>query len=362
MELVAADRQKDGSGSRGLWLASARWDLTWIIGSAGVVPLSLLLVWAGISSDLMNLLVTLLVGGPHVFSTFLLTYLNPDFRRGHAPALALVGVGVATAVVFMTVHFFPVLMTFFVLAASFHVLQQNAFLADLYRGRSGQVDGIVSRGLDYAILFLSFYPIASYKLVHHDFMMGEIPILIPRAAQSETMVLVVFALFVAAMLLWIGKTVVEWHRGVLNVPKTILLVLTSGIAFLVPAAASGVRLELAFQTVNVWHSIQYLGIVWLVLARRRAEQPAPRGFLSLLAGPGIATARFYGTCLAFTAVLLGIVVLLHRTHPLDLSRAQYHYMTVFSVLFVHYAFDGVFFLVSGVRRRGIVDNPLAALR
>jgi hypothetical protein len=359
MELTAKDQAYERRSVRGPWLESARWDLTWLIGSAVVVPLSLVFVWAGVSSDLINLVVTLLAGGPHVFSTFLVTYLDPEYRRRHGVALTLVALGVLAFVVFMTIGHFQALLSFFIFAASFHVLQQNAFLADLYRGRSEK--GGLSRWIDYALLFLSFYPIASYKLVHDDFMLGKIRILIPHAVQSEITVLVVSALFGAAALLWTGKTVLEWRSRTLNVPKAVLVALTSAIAFLVPTAASGTRLELAFQTVNVWHSIQYLGIIWLVLAAaKRKRRNLPR-FLSSLSGPGLPTARFYAACVAFTAMLLGIVLLLHRTDPLHLSGPQYHYMTIFSVLFIHYAFDGYSFLMSSLGRAGAVESPLAAL-
>ena len=362
MELAMRGQVHEGRSGRGLWLESARWDLTWIIGSAVVVPLSLVFVWAGISSDLMNLIVTLLAGGPHVFSTFLVTYLDPEYRRRNGPALALVALGVLAFVVFMTLRHFEILMSVFVFAASFHVLQQNSFLADLYRGKGdGSGKGALSRWIDYALLFLSFYPIACYKLVRNDFMMGEIRIRIPHAVQSEITVLVVSALFVVAFFLWTGKTMLEWRRGTLNVPKAVLIALTSAIAFLVPAAASGTRLELAFQTVNVWHSIQYLGIIWLVLsAAKRKRRNLPR-FLSSLSGPGMPTVRFYAACLGFTAMLLGIVVLLHRSDPLHLSGPQYYYMSIFSVLFIHYAFDGYSFLISSFGHAGAAQSPLAAL-
>lgn len=344
MERISA---REGSA----WLGGRSWDLTWIIGSAVVVPLSLLFVWGGISSDAMNLVVTLLVGGPHVFSTFLVTYLDPEYRRGRGPALAFVAIAVVAFVVWMTMHHFQVLMSFFIFAASFHVLQQNAFLAHLYRGRAGRPEGLVAMLIDTALLFLSFYPIASAKLVHNDFLLGEIPILIPGIFRTEATIWVVSTLFGAAILLFVGKTLREWRRGTLNAPKTALITLTSLVAFLVPAAASGTRLELAFQTVNVWHSVQYLAMIWLVLAARRRDGPALSPFLRSVSGPGRATARFYAWCFAFTSALLAVIVLLHWTDPLKLSTPQYYYMTVFSALFIHYAFDGTFFLMS--RRRGV---------
>jgi hypothetical protein len=362
MEIVSTVVPGGRSGRESQWLNGARWDLVWLIGSAIVVPLSLLPVWAGISSDLMNLAVTLLVGGPHVFSTLLVTYLDTRYRRQHGVALFLVAIGVLTFVVWMTLAHFQILMSFFVFAASFHVLHQSAFLSDLYRSRAPWREHLVSRLLDYAVLFLSFYPVASYKLVHDDFRLGEIQILIPSLVKEEWTWKLIAGLFGVAVLLWVGKTLRERRQGTLNVPKTALIALTSGIAFLVPLAATGSRLELAFQTVNVWHSLQYLGLIWLVLAVQKREGRALPPMLSALAGPGRAACWFYGACVGFTALLLGIVFLLHRTDPLELSTAQYYYMSIFGVLFIHYAFDGYFFLVSG---RGGADPrraPLALLQ
>ena len=98
----------------------------------------------------------------------------------------------------------------------------------------------------------------------------------------------------------------------------------------------------------------------MLAAAKRKRQNLPR-FLSSLSGPGLPTARFYVACLAFTAMLLGIIIMLHRTDPFRLSGPQYYYMTIFSVLFIHYAFDGYSFLMSSLGRAGAVQSPLAAL-
>jgi hypothetical protein len=343
----------------GPWLNGRRWDLTWLMGTALIIPLTLLLVWGGISSDALNLLVTLLAGGPHVFATLLTTYMDPRYRRRHPWALAIIAVMVPGIVMLLTVFKFQFLMSFFIFAASFHVLQQNAYLSDAYRLRSGKREPWVSRVLDYAVLFLSFYPIASYKLVHNDFMLGEIRIVIPDLAKTEFTYKAVSTLFAVSVVAWSVKSAREWSRGVLNVPKTALILLTATIAFIIPATAGGERLELAFQSVNAWHSLQYLSIVWLVLDARRRRGPGLSKLLRGISGSGAAAWRFYGLCILFTMVLLGGIVLIKKMDPLSLTAPQYYYMSVFSVLFIHYAFDGYFFLMA--RRPGVdpADVPLA---
>jgi len=74
-------RQLTGRRARGY--RSPAWDLGWLVASVAVVPLGLLAVHAGVSSDFINIAVTLAVGGPHLFSTYLATYLDPRFRRSH---------------------------------------------------------------------------------------------------------------------------------------------------------------------------------------------------------------------------------------------------------------------------------------
>lgn len=347
------------SASTGPWLYSRRWDITWILGTAAIIPLILTLVWGGISSDLLNLLVTLLAGGPHVFSTLLTTYLDPRYRGRHPWILAAIALAVPAIVVFMTVHHFEALMSFFIFAASFHVLQQNAYLSDVYRQRSGKREHAASRLLDYAVLFLSFYPIAAYKLVHNDFMLGEISIMIPGIVKSDVTWKTISILFAVAVAAWTVKTIGESRRGMLNVPKTTLIALTSVIAFLIPATAGGTRMELAFQSVNSWHSLQYLGVVWLILHARKLRGEADSGLLRRISGPGRPTWCFYGLCILFTGMLLGVIAVLTTADPLHLTRFQYYYMGVFSVLFIHYAFDGYFFLVAGKPGANPADVPPA---
>jgi hypothetical protein len=330
------------------WIHGRRWDLTWLIGSAVVVPIGILLVWTGASSDLMNLAVTALMGGPHLFSTFLTTYFNPRFRRRHGFALAAITLLVPAFVWWMALRHFQWLMTFFVLWASLHVVQQNAYLAQVYRRRSGRPDPGWSRFLDLALLFLSFYPVASFKLVHDDFMLGSVRILMPSILKYEFVPRAISLAFTAALLGWIAKTLAEQRRGELQVPKTILIAVTTMITFVVPCAASGERLELAFQTVNAWHSIQYLGITWLVLAiqKKRGEIASP--LVARLAGPGRPVASFYGFCFLFTATLLGFTYTMARLDPLGgVSRPQYYYMGVLSLLFIHYALDSWLFFAAG---------------
>src|SRR6185503_16327488 len=124
--------------AQNVWINGRRWDLLWLVGTAVIIPAMLAAVWGGINSDLLTLSVTVLVGGPHVFSTMLTTYLDPQYRRGHGPALVAVGLIIPSCVVYMTIYHFQILMSFFIFVASVHVILQNAYLTDVYRKRAGE--------------------------------------------------------------------------------------------------------------------------------------------------------------------------------------------------------------------------------
>lgn len=344
-------RTRAGAAHEG-WIRSARWDLAWLLGSALIVPVVLLLVWGGMSSASLMLVITAIIGGPHLFSTYVVTFLDPAFRRAHGRMLVLLTLGIPPLVVWGVVTNFPVLLSIFIFLASLHVVQQNAYLTDVYRRRNGQPEAPRSRWIDYGLLFVCMHPIASWKLVHDDFYLGEIPIRLPEILTGWWTYVTVWIVFAFFLVAWIRKTVLESRSGTLNRPKSLLIGVTATIAFFVPAAADGARLELAFQSVNAWHSIQYLGIVWFALMARKRHGLIRSKFVRGIAGEGrVQTMRFYGFCLLVTVVLLGLLYGVVAADPLGLSFQQYWYIMVLSPLLIHYGLDAYLFAVSN--REGV---------
>jgi hypothetical protein len=347
-------------GRPSVWINGPRWDVSWLVGTALVVPVGLAIIAMGAPGDAVNLWVTVLVGGPHLFATFLATYLDPKFRRAHGLALVAVTLLVPALVVALTLWDFQILMSFFIFAASLHVLQQNAYLSDVYRRRAGVPEPAWSRWVDYGLLFVSFYPCAAYKLVRDDFRLGEVSILIPRMARSDLTWQVTSLAFAALLVVWIAKSLAEHRRGVLNGPKTLLIAVNTVVAFTVPAAASGERLELAFQTVNAWHSVQYLAIVWIALQMRRDSGLQESAFVSRITAPGRRAVPFFAVLGAATLALMAAVSGLIRLDPLGLTRNEYYYMGVLSPLFVHYALDTYLFFAATRGDARSDEIPLAA--
>lgn len=358
-------------GSHHTWINGARWDIGLLIGSALIVPVVLFFVWQGASSDAINLGVTAVIGGPHLWATYLLTYADPRFRKRHRKLLWAAIIIVPACVCYLASDpaRFQILLSIFIFAASFHVLQQNAYLTDIYRKRSGLNESMQSRMIDYGLLFTSIYPIATYKLVHGTFMLGDIKIIIPEMLlipATYKLVWFAFAFFLAA---WLIKTWNQYKGGVLNKPKTLLIAVTSTIAFFVPAAAEGERLELAFQSVNAWHSIQYMGLIWFVLKIRKEKGLLDNRFVRSISGEGKASYAFYGSCVAITLFMFGVVLAaVHfdvfgfeaESGNSKLAAQQYYYMGVLSALLIHYVIDGYFFAIATRGSEDLDDVPYAA--
>src|SRR5215510_13432667 len=78
----------------------------------------------GTASLVVGLAVTLLVGGPHMYSTYLRTALEPRFRRRYGWLAYLPLVLIPTLVVIGSMYSFLLLLTGFFLWASLHVTHQ----------------------------------------------------------------------------------------------------------------------------------------------------------------------------------------------------------------------------------------------
>jgi hypothetical protein len=342
--LLAPSAVDRGTESRTPWLRSASFDVILLVASVVIVPAVLLAMWLGMSSAAINLGVTALVGGPHVFGTFTATFADRNFRRKN-PWLIASSLAIPLGVVWLTIHDFQALMSVFIVAASLHVLHQCAYLTDCYRIKARLPERPWARLVDYGVLFSSIYPIALYKIVHGTFFLGDVAIIIPSIVMRMETVYLEWAIFAVFLGLWLYKTALEHREGKLNGPKTLLIAVTIFFAFLVPGTAGQTRLELAFQSLNAWHSFQYLGLVWLINTMRMERGQLTNKFVARLSGPKGAK-WFYAWNFAVTIALLLAVRGVVLVDPLGLSAEQYYYMLILSPLLIHYYFDTFVFLTS----------------
>ncbi len=327
------------------WLRSPTWDLTFISLSAVLVfiPYSVYqaLVAAGLpegaSASAVDLIVTLFIGGPHMYSTFTRTLADPGFRQHHGRVVAtsiLIPIGVFV----LGLNAFQILLTAFLAWASIHVLHQIVFLMNCYDRRSPAPPSRLDRLIDYAVVITSPYPLAVYRIVDGSFSMSGVPITLPEPLSQPWLVWLAFASFGVSAVLFAGKTVREYWRGRVHWLKLLLIAATVVVAFLLPLAP---RLDAAFQGFNAWHSFQYLGLTWY--ANKLAAQRQGGHIGSPIPMPTDGW-RFYGAmvlCTIGAGVVYGVLTLLRA--PLGMTPEQPYYVTVLSFLLIHYYHDHVLF-------------------
>jgi hypothetical protein len=175
----------------GFWLRSRNWDLTFITLSVVLVAvpylayLALLNVEAltaplaklmganvdSISRNLVNAVVALLVGGPHMYATWTRTALDTDFREKHT-RLVWSSLIIPVIVITLALLNLSLLLTLFFFWASIHVLHQIIYITDLYSHKKQAKLSLLSRFADYGVILTALYPIAAWKIATGQFAIG----------------------------------------------------------------------------------------------------------------------------------------------------------------------------------------------
>jgi hypothetical protein len=302
-----------------------------------------------------------------MYATFTRTVADARFRhrwRWFLLATLLVPVAVITMIVSSYNSYVWMLSIFFALA-SMHALQQLVWITEAYNSRAKVALSLPSRLIDYAVVLTSLFPIALYRMTRGDFRLGPVELKYTAAVTGWYWLAGLATLtFVTALVLFVGKTVMEYRAGYVNVPKTVLIGVTTLLMFLTPAFPN---VDTAFQGINTWHSFQYLALTWYA-NKLRAEATGERlGFLELtwpgasagtpwqrlrgwLAGldRGSGWVPFYAVCLAMLPIS-GLLILagsiiwpnLHAGQPG--ADEAYLYVGVLSVLLIHYVQDALLF-------------------
>ena len=321
------------------WLRSKRWDLTYISLSAVLVAIPILLHYQlGVSTSVINVAVALAVGGPHMYSTFSVTFLEQSFLRQH-PYYAASALLIPILVVYGALVNLTLLLTVFMFWASIHVLHQITYLVDCYRRKGKEPETLWSRGIDYAAVLTSLYPFATYKLITGQFVLENRVLMMPEIFRSDLIIHAAWAAFLVAQLLFVTKTASEFVRGTANIPKIILMSITIVLAFIVPTFDN---LDVAFQGLNTWHSVQYLGMMYYLNELRKARGEISSRLVQKLIDGG-RPPRFYlfNVGITFAAAMTVVVMVLLFGFGF---LVQSYYIVILSCLLIHYYFDHFLFM------------------
>jgi hypothetical protein len=355
------------------WLHSRDWDLMFISLSVVLVTIPYL-VYLGLleldpaltpianslgttvddlSRNFINAFVALMVGGPHMYATFQRTALDRNYARTHKKVLWS-SILIPIVVITLAILSLRVLLTVFFFWASIHVLHQIIYITELYNHRHKTDLSKFARFADYAVILTSLYPLAAVKISQNNFTIGQNNIgeVVGQALGvvglplGPWMVWVAGTMFGVSFAIWLVKTFMEWRNGTMHVPKTLFIAVTVIASFFVPALGN---LDTAFQGMNVWHSLQYLALTWMLInlnQRRGKLDNSP--FAERLAKDGAARKYYlFNVGLTIADVVLAVVFFFIMTigfnQSFDFAFDRAYYMAVLSFLWIHYYHDHFLF-------------------
>lgn len=350
------------SSEQSLWLRSRRWDLIFISLSVILVPLPYLFYLLGVqlglhedvSRNMVNGFVAVAVGGPHMMSTFLRTGLDGDFRKRY-PMLLRSSIIIPIVVVSLAFLNLNLLLTIFFFWAAMHVLHQVTYITELYRHkethfvRKGSAVSLYARLVDYGVIFTCLFPFAALKIAQGQFIVGQndLTSVIPEFFQAMWFFALMSAIFVVATVLFLIKSYNEYRQGILNWPKTIFIILTVFVAFIIPALPN---LDTAFQGLNTWHSFQYLAITFYIIRIRQmygdlrdsaplVERFGKKGSLGLFL---LSAGMLVGSLIVFLVVYL-VAPIIRPAIDANTHFDIAYYTAILSFLWIHYYHDHFLF-------------------
>ena len=343
---IAIPAARSAVSEERLWLHSKRWDLTFLVGSAvlGAIPLLLLHAFS-VPVSAINLLVSGIVGGPHLYSTFGYTLADRSYRKRYGLILLPI-LFIPVGVVYLALNNLNLLITVFFFWASVHVLHQIAYINDAYRFKDPRPRTIWNRAIDYGVIFSALYAASSTRLVTGGFVVGggtnPREILLPEFAKGAMWIpTLATAGFLVMLTMYVVKTVREHREGRLNLPSVAIIGTSTAMSLAIPQFPN---IDIAFQGYNTWHSFQYLALVWYInkLRLERGEIHGP--VMRAVSGPGN-TWKFYGLFLGATAIAFSLSLVLQ--HGFGWPRDAAYYGVVLGTLLVHYYLDGLNFFSWG---------------
>jgi hypothetical protein len=353
---IAATQSDSSLVRKDIWLVSPFFDMAFITLSAVLIffpHLTYALVGRNIYVDLT---VTMLIGGPHMFATYTMTFMEPSFIKRY-PVYSRLALLLPPAIITLGIINLTLLVTIFFFWASIHVIHQVAYITDAYRMKDPRGWTKASRIIDYGLLATALYPVATQKLIGSEFVTGGRVLLFPEILKQPWVPYPVWIAFLVFATAFVVRSAWEYRNGQLHGPKTLLVGLSAILFFFTPILKN---LDVAFQGLNTWHSFQYLAIV-LYLNRFRAQ----KGFIGskIVKNASQKGWRLYALCLGFT-LLAGIAYFIVLTivarvgafpgggpfHIIfigEVTKDQHFfafYSVVLSCLLIHYYFDHFLFL------------------
>jgi hypothetical protein len=304
---------------------------------------------------LINLGAAFFIGGPHMYATYTMTLAERRFRSRH-PYLLRAAAAVPILVMVLSLTRIELLMFLFFGWASVHVVHQLIFLVSQYQLRvQPEPLPLWSRAIDYVVVISCLYPIALWRLLAPEGSVLQLPLgveivpgffigradisrLVPDLIHGQMwIVTAVSVIFATAWILFLLRTGREIINRSVVWPRVILIALTAPVAFIVPAFDN---LDVALQGLNLWHSAQYIGLVYLMNAYRHDRHEISSPLVEWISGIGHGL-RYYAFIVTVSLGAGGLIGVLHFGFGLPMLQA--YYAVLMSGLWIHYLWDHAVF-------------------
>lgn len=344
----------------GRWLRNRSWDTFFMTMSVFLVPIPYIFYLIGrdvfrldpdVSRNAVNVGIALLVGGPHMYATFLRTALDQQFVRRY-PMLIRSSIIIPIVVISLAFLNLNLLLTVFFFWASMHVLHQVAYVVELYNHRDPKKTTLQwwSRAIDYALVLTCLFPIAALRISQNNFSVGDNDLTkaIPEFFRQAWLFYGASGIFFLAVLAYVVKTFREWQAGTINWPKTIFIAITVPVACSMSALEN---LDTAFQGLNTWHSFQYLALTFYIMKLRQQTGDLVKSNPTLNRLTGNKNSwrlYFFSMSMLAGSLIMGAVVYI-MVGVFDQSRSASarfdtaYYSAILCFLWIHYYHDHFLF-------------------
>lgn len=151
--------------SQGRWLYTRRWDLVFISLSVVLVTVpylswlfmrDVLHIESDAGRQAVNLGIAVLIGGPHMYTTFTRTAFDRNYRTKHRAIIAS-SLVIPVVVISLALSNLPLLLTIFFFWASIHVLHQIVYVVESYNEKAKTAPrktslSPLSKAIDFAVV------------------------------------------------------------------------------------------------------------------------------------------------------------------------------------------------------------------
>lgn len=288
------------------------------------------------ASEVLNLVIPVLLGGPHIFFSLVRTYMDTDFKREHRHLLRVTPHVIAFGMMYLAFHqYFRVAANVILYSAVLHGAAQLAHIGLRYRLKAGRAAwDLGGKAFVVAALVGPLYFVSRAVATRDRFeFIGQA--IYPQLAPSWFLWLAGGVALVAAAY-WLADAVnhrlaggrTPWREGA-------VLAATLGAFWFL---ASLDELDVTFQAYNAWHSVQALGILWIGMNGkwRAGKVRGPKASRFCQDG---AFLRTYGWAVVFSVSIGFLVVLFSNFQFGQLDRSAFYYVFAVTVLLNHHVLD-----------------------